>query len=188
MHTIFWKDVHMEDMIDFIFQRRSIRRYTGEKVEDAHIKLLLKAAMAAPSACNRQPWEFIVITDQEILKNIQDRLHTKDCNAPMAIIVCGDMKFALSGYGKEYWIQDCSAATENILIGASALGLGTIWVGAYPVVPIVQVLAEMLLLPPEVIPLNIIYIGHPAEEKEPGTQYNENKIHWQQYHTKKYLF
>jgi len=171
----------MTEVIDFIFQRRSIRNYSDQTVEPEKIELLLKAAMAAPSAANSQPWEFVVVTENEIMDRLRERLLFGRYNAPVAIAVCGSPKVASNPAGKKFWIQDCSAAIENILIAAVGLGLGTVWIGVYPIEPTERSVRQVLNIPEDVTPLGIIYVGYPAETKEARTRFNERLVHWQQY-------
>lgn len=158
-----------------ILERRSIRKYTDEPVSEVDLKDLLQAAMSAPSAHNKQPWEFIVVKDRQLLIEIT-KAHPYSkmlMEAPMAIIVCGDQTREYSGF----WVQDCSAATENILIAARDKGLGSVWLGVYPREKMVEDIRKIFNIPGDVIPLNIIAIGHPAEEKEPADRYDESKVH-----------
>ncbi|GAA0721288.1 nitroreductase family protein [Clostridium malenominatum] len=160
-----------------IFKRRSIRKYTGEKVSEELLKKLLEAAMAAPSAGNQQVWEFIVVRDRKVLEDIT-KVHPyaqmlKEAGA--AIVVCADI--SREKY-KNYWVQDCAAATENILIEAEYLGLGAVWLGVHPVEERVRGIKDLFKLPKDVYPLSIISIGHPAEKKEPANRFDENKIHY----------
>jgi nitroreductase len=136
-----------ENVIDTIFARRSIRKYTSKGISETDLTTLLKAAMAAPSASNRTPWHFIVITDHD------------------------------TQISPQYWVQDCSAATENLLIAATALGLGTVWLGVHPRESRVDAIKKILRIPEHIIPLNVVSIGHPGEEKDPRTQYNESRVH-----------
>lgn len=168
-------------IIDVIFKRRSIRKYQDKPVAKESIITLLEAAMAAPTAINSQPWEFIVSDDEEKLSQIKQTYAFARYNAPTAILVCGNMEHALEGQNREYWIQDCSAATQNILLTATDLGLGSVWIGIYPYDNRIQFLRELFNLPKHITPLNIIYVGYPAEQKEPRTQYNESKVHWHHY-------
>jgi nitroreductase len=159
-----------------ILERRSIRKYTDEPISDQDIKELLQAAMAAPSAGNQQPWEFIVVNDREILNKIPE-VHPYSqmlMMAPLAIIVCGNLD---KEKHEGYWVQDCSAATENILIEAQYKGLGAVWLGIYPRKERVKGLKELFNLPEDIIPLSIVSIGHPAESKEPSNRYNQSAIH-----------
>jgi nitroreductase len=161
-----------------ILERRSIRKYTDEPVSDDDLKNLLKAAMAAPSAGNQQSWEFVAVRDRDTL-NTMIRFHPGGGynmlgHAPLAIVVCGDLERQLH---EGYWVQDCSAATENILIAAHSLGLGAVWLGAYPREDRVGKIKELLGIPENIMPLCIISVGHPAEEKKPSNRYDETRIH-----------
>jgi nitroreductase len=159
-----------------IFERRSIRKYTSEDVSDKFVKELLKAAMAAPSAGNQQPWDFIVIKDRAILNEIP-KVHQYAQmlkEAPVAIIVCGVLEREKH---VGYWMQDCAAAIENILIEAQFLGLGAVWLGVYPREDRVAGLKKLLEIPENVIPIAVISIGYPAESKEASQRYDEKKIH-----------
>jgi nitroreductase len=161
-----------------ILERRSIRKYTDEPVSSQDREKLLRAAMAAPSAGNQQPWEFIIIDDRETL-NTMVEFHERGGyhmlgHAPLAIIVCGDLEKQLH---KGYWIQDCSAATENILLAAKSLGLGSVWLGVYPREARVANIRDLLEIPEGIIPLCIISVGHPDETKKPSDRYDEARIH-----------
>jgi nitroreductase len=147
--------------------------------------LLLKAAMSAPTACNSQPWEFIVVTEPETLDRIRERFLFARYNAPAAIVVCGNVTIANNSAARQHWVQDCSAATENILIAAAGMGLGAVWIGVYPYPSRIKPLAEALGIPENVTPLSMVYVGHPAETKEPRTQYDEHKVYWQCYEPRK---
>ncbi len=163
-----------ESLLDTIFARRSIRRYTQEPVDEQIIEMLLKAAMAAPSASNRQPWQFVVVTEREALDGLaESHPYGKMLfDAPLCIAVCGDV-----AESEHYWVQDCCAATENLLLAATARGLGAVWLGVYPREKRVAAIRERLHLPDHITPLNLISIGHPAEEKQPRTQYDETRVH-----------
>lgn len=161
-------------VIETIFARRSIRQYTSERIGAKELKTLLEAAMAAPSASNRKPWHFIIITDRGILDELA-KVHPYGsmlAEAPLGIAVCGDTHIS-----PRYWVQDCSAATENLLLAAAALGLGAVWLGVHPRERRVNAIRKVLKIPENIVPLNLISIGHPAEEKEPRTQYNEDRVH-----------
>lgn len=158
-----------------ILSRRSIRKYTPDKVPEKDIRDLLEAAMAAPSAGNAQPWYFIVIDDRDILRQIPS-FHPYSHmlkEATVAILVCGDE--TLEKY-KGYWVQDCSAATENILIAVAEKGLGAVWLGVYPIEERVAGLRRLLGIPDHVIPFSLIPVGYPAEHKEPANRYNEARV------------
>ena len=162
------------DLIQTIFARRSIRKYTSEPVSEEHIQTLLEAAMAAPSASNRKPWQFIVVTDRERLDALaESHPHGKMLfDAALSISVCGDLTEM-----ERYWVQDCSAATENLLLAAVALGLGAVWLGVYPRDERVAAVRDILALPDHITPLNLIAIGHPAEVKRPRTQFDGDRVH-----------
>ncbi len=168
------------DAMEAIFARRSIRKYTSEPVTDDELKQLLKAAMYAPSAGNQRPWEFIVIRDRETLNSIPGihRYAQMLKQAQAAIVVCGDItKQKYDGF----WVQDCSAATQNILLAATALGLGAVWLGVHPVVERVEDLRKMLDIPTNVVPLSIVSLGRPGEERERSDRYDESRIHMERW-------
>ncbi|MBI4731474.1 MAG: nitroreductase family protein [Chloroflexi bacterium] len=171
--------------MDAIFRRRSIRKYTDRPVETEKLELLLKAAMAAPSAMNCRPCEFVVVTDPEKLAQFRKRLIFGDRNAPSAIVVCGNPSLSANPAARLFWVQDCSAAAENILIAAVGLGLGTVWVGIHPVGEFVRIVREIAGLPRHVTPLGLVYVGYPAEEKPARTQYDGHKVYWQKYEKRK---
>ena len=166
----------------FLFKRRSIRKFTEEPLTDFQIEGLLQAAMAAPSAMNNQPWEFVVVTDAKILEQIRQGLIFGKHIAPLAIAVCGNKQKILQKLpATEFWVQDCSAATQNILLAASAMGLGSVWLGVHPVTEFSKHIAKILALPKHISPLSVIYVGHPAVEKEAHSKYDESHISWQKY-------
>ncbi len=175
----------MEHILDIIMKRRSIRRYVDRPVEPEMLNMLLQAAMAAPSAMNSQPWEFVVVTEKEKMDQLRSVLLFGQYNAPAAIIVCGSSKVAGNAAHNLFWVQDCSAALENILIAAAGMGLGTVWIGTHPVKPNVDAVRMVLKIPRRITPLGVVYVGYPAEEKRPRTQYKEERVHWQQYSGKK---
>jgi nitroreductase len=175
----------MPEIIDIILSRRSIRQFKAETVDDETLTLLLKAAMSAPTACNSQPWEFIVVTQKEMLDQIRAKILFARYNASAAIVVCGNVNIANNSAARDHWVQDCSAATENILIAAAGLGLGAVWIGIYPYPSKIKPVAEVLGIPEHVTPLSMVYIGYPAETKEPRTQYDEHRVYWQSYEPRK---
>jgi len=166
-------------MIDTIFARRSIRKYTSELVTKEQIRTLLEAAMAAPSANNRKPWHFIVVRERSTLDHLADVHPYAQMlrQAPLCIVPCGVPRAS-----EAYWVQDLSAATENILLAATSLGLGTCWCGVYPrEEERGKAIRQILGIPENIVPLCLIAVGHPAERKEPRTQYDEARVHWERW-------
>lgn len=163
-----------DELIQTIFARRSIRSYTRESIAEGQVQTLLEAAMAAPSASNLKPWHFIVVTNRKTLDSLAGAhpFGKMLFEAPLCICVCGDP--TISG---RYWVQDCSAASENLLLAAVALDLGAVWLGVYPREERVTAVRKALGIPDRIVPLNVISIGHPAEEKEPRTQYEKGRVH-----------
>jgi nitroreductase len=168
-------------ILDTLFHRRSIRKYTDQPVEPEKLDLLMQAAMSAPTAMNCKPWEFVVVTDPEKLAQFRKRLIFGNRNAPAAIVVCGNPSLSVNPAAQLFWVQDCSLAGENILIAAAGLGLGTVWIGVHPVAEFVRVVREVVGLPKHVRPLGLIYVGYAAEEKPARTQYDAKRVHWQKY-------
>jgi nitroreductase len=171
----------MSDILQHILARRSIRKFTAEAVSDEDILRLLQAAMAAPSASNRKPWEFVVVTDPEVRQKLRNVLVLGRYAAPLGIAVCGNLRRAYPWPVQDFWIEDCSAAMQNILLTATGLGLGCVWIGVHPVKPLELAVRSVLALPKHVVPLGVTWIGHPAETKPPRTQYDEQAVFWQQY-------
>lgn len=164
-------------MLDTILSRRSIRRYTDRPVEPEKIEQILRAGMAAPSARNGQPWQFVVVTDRDLL-NAVPKIHPYAqmlTEAAFAIVVCGETKEETV---KGYWVQDCSAASENMLLAAHALGLGGVWLGVYPRTERVEPIKKMFALPQDITPLCILSFGYPAEHKEPSNRYDPSRVHY----------
>ncbi len=165
--------------LDAIYARRSIRKYEDRPVEREKLVELVKAATAAPTATNRRPWHFIIVDDNEEMNGIRSVMRFGKYNAPAAIVVCGDMKRALPSFARDFWVQDCSAALQNILLAALDYDLGTVWLGVTPVPAHVEKVSAYLGLPNHIVPLGIVYVGYPAEEKEPRTQFVEENISYQ---------
>lgn len=179
------EDMNMQNssVMENILSRTSIRDYQDKPVEDEKIEQMLRAAMAAPTAGNKQPWRFIVIKEKSTLNAISDKFPTMKmaAKAPLAIVVCGDLKATFPGEGVEYWVQDASAATENLLLEAHSLGLGAVWCGIYPIKERVEQLKEMLNIPEDIVPLNVIPIGYPADDPTPKDKWNPDAIHYESY-------
>ncbi|MFN2183971.1 MAG: nitroreductase family protein [Anaerolineae bacterium] len=163
----------MDDRLATIFARRSIRAYTDEPVSEKDLKSLLEAGMAAPSGSNRKPWHFVAVTERQVLRALAEA-HPYGkmlAHAGAAIAVCGDPSVS------KWWVQDCSAATENILIAATALGLGAVWIGCHGSPEREQAIRDVLGIPESIAVLSLLSVGHPAEEREARTQYDPNKVH-----------
>ncbi len=167
-----------EAVLNNIATRTSIRDYTRQTVEKDKIDKMLQAAMAAPTAMNRQPWHFVVVDQRSLLDQLAEaNPHAKMLKkAPLAIVVCGDMDKAIEGGGRDFWIQDASAATENLLLAAHAMGLGAVWTGLYPAEDRCKAVETVLHLPDNIIPLNITVIGYPAEHPQPKDKYKKENI------------
>jgi nitroreductase len=168
----------MTDVLEIFYKRRSIRKFTEEPVSREDLIALLKAGMSGPSAMNARPWEFVVVTEKETLSKFRKNLMFAKMVAPAAICVLGSKRLQTNKGGDLFWAQDCSAATENILLAATAMGFGTVWIGIHPVHIFERQVKSILNLPSGVTPLNLIMIGHPAEEKEARTQYDAARVHW----------
>ena len=172
--------------IENIMTRTSIRQYTDQPVEQEKIDIMLKAAMAAPTAVNLQPWHFIVIDDKNTLKLLSGQ---QPNNAPLMIAVCGDTNKTTMPDGKsklpDFWVQDVSAATENLLLAAHAQGLGAVWTGVYPVMERVAEVANVLNCPENIIPLAVVRIGYPDESPEPKDKFKQENISYNKFGGKK---
>ena len=166
------------NVFDALMGRRSIRKYTDEKIPDEKITKLLKAAMNAPSGGNVQPWHFIVVNKHETLLRIME-IHPYSKmleGASHAIIVLGDTTAHSKGI-ERFWVQDCSAAVENLLIAAHALGLGAVWLGGYPNMEIVDGLRAEFNVPDHINALAVISLGYPDETKPPRENYRQERVH-----------
>ena len=165
--------------IQSIYTRVSVREFTGEKISAEQIDTLLRAAMSAPSAINRQPWAFIVVTDDTLIAKLGEALPYSRCsNHPAcAIIPCGDLSKAIEGEMGAFWINDVSAATQNILLAAHAMGLGAVWTGLHPDMNRAGLVQKMLGLPEHIIPLCVVPVGVPAEHPAVKDKYIPENIH-----------
>lgn len=163
---------------EVLLKRRSVRKFTEESVSEEMIEKLLHAAMSGPSACNKKPWDFYVVTNEEKLEELKSASKFSKFSSKLAIIVCGNLSRALPMQMASYWIQDCSAATENILLRVTDLGLGAVWCGIHPQKRAEERVRKCLGIDEKQIPLNIIFIGHPAEEPEARDQYEEKRVHY----------
>jgi nitroreductase len=172
------KEGHPMEVLEAIYQRRSIRKYTHQPVPEEMVREILGAAMMAPSAGNAQPWQFIVITAREILVRVKDfNPHAAmAAGAPLAILICGDLdreKFP------GYWVQDCAAATQNLLLAARARGLGTVWTGIYPMEDRVANFSRHFKLPARVIPMALVVVGWPAQNINGENRFKAERIHYE---------
>ncbi|MCF8225459.1 MAG: nitroreductase family protein [Bacteroidales bacterium] len=166
-----------ESLVTCINSRRSIRKYSEKVISGPEINEILKAAMQAPSAVNRQPWHFVVIKNRELLRKIAD-IHPNASfvvSASHSILVCGDEKLE---HDKGYSILDCSAATQNMLLAAHALGIGACWIGIHPREKRKRAFSELFELPDHVKPIALVSLGYPAEEKKPAERFSPNRIHF----------
>ncbi len=164
------------DTIKAIMTRRSIRRFKDRPVDEKKIKTILRAAMQAPSARNSQPWHFIVITDRRLLSAIPE-FHPNArmlLQAPTAVMICGDIQIEES---IEYINTDCSAATQNLLLAAHALGLGAVWLGIYPRERRVEEIRKLLGIPRTITPIALVALGYAAEDKEPEERFQAKRVH-----------
>ncbi len=175
-----------EIVLDNILARTSIRSYQDRPVEQDKIEKLLRAGMAAPSAVDKRPWHFVVVTDKQVLEGLAQANPNAGmaARAPLAIVVCGDKTKALTRV-PDYWIQDSSAATENILIAAQGMGLGAVWTGTYPVTERVEKVAAVLNLPEHIIPFCTIVIGYPERYQAPKDKWDEGNISYNTFGGKK---
>ena len=169
--------------IENIMTRCSVRQYTNQPVAKETVDTLLKAAMAAPTASNKQPWAFIVVDEQALKDSITAVLKYGHpiAKAPVAIVVCGDLQKSSEDINGGYWIQDCSAATENILLAAHAVGLGAVWCGVYPREERVANIRRILNLPDNLVPLNVIAIGYPSGKNSVKNKFKPENIHYNKF-------
>jgi len=172
--------------IENIMTRTSIRQFKAQPVEQEKIDIMLKAAMAAPTAVNLQPWHFIVIDDAKTLEMLAGR---QPSNAPLMIAVCGDTDKTTMPDGKtklpDFWVQDVSAAIENLLLAAHAQGLGAVWTGVYPAMERVSEVANVLNCPQNIIPVAVVRVGYPDEAPQPKDKFKQENISYNKFGAKK---
>ncbi|MFH0738983.1 MAG: nitroreductase family protein [Candidatus Omnitrophota bacterium] len=177
--------------IEVIHSRKSVRNYTGVPATKEQLEILLKAGMAAPSAMDRRPWAFVVVTDEALLAKLADGLPSSKMitRAKAAIIVCGVIERqdgegqikiykTLDDKVQNLWVQGCSAASENILLAAEAIGLGAVWTGMYPSKERMAHIRSTLGIPERVMPLNVIAVGNPTGVDRPKNKFDSSNIHW----------
>ena len=176
--TVITNSDTMNNAIETIMTRTSIRSFTDRAVSADTIEMLLRAGMAAPTAVNLQPWHYVVVNDRAKLDELagNGRQSKMLQESLLAIVVCGDMNKAMQGPGQAFWIQDCSAATENILLAAHALGLGAVWTGCYPIEERMAMVSQVLNLPEHIIPLSVIVMGYPAENPQPKNKWKPENV------------
>lgn len=164
------------DALECIHTRRSVRKYEDREVPAEYLEEILAAAMTAPSACDQRPWHFVVATERELLDKIPDfSPHAKMVRqAPLGILVCADPSLEKC---KDYWVQDCSSATMNILTAVRALGLGAVWTGVYPREDRVEGFRAHMNVPENIVPFSFIVIGWPDEDQERKDRYDPSRVH-----------
>lgn len=170
------------EQLSCVFHRRSVRKYTDEPVSREHEELLLSAGFSAPSARNARPWEFIVVRDKkrlEALSTVRPYWPMLK-NAGLAVIVCANLR-DYQGSTRDFFIQDCAAATQNILVAAEGLGLGAVWLGCYPTKEGPEGVRRILEIPEDIIPFSVISVGHPAEHARPHPEIVPERVHYDKY-------
>ncbi|PKL44594.1 MAG: hypothetical protein CVV41_04315 [Candidatus Riflebacteria bacterium HGW-Riflebacteria-1] len=163
-----------------IHQRKSVRSYTSQEVSQEQLVAMVKAGMAAPTARNRQPWQFVVLHDKAIMTSLAEKLPYAKmlASAAAAIVVCGDLEIAKAGNSEDMWMLDCSAATQNILLAAESMGLGAVWTACYPYADRMQVTSQAIGLPEHILPLCVIPLGYPTGIDKPKDKWKPERLHW----------
>ena len=178
-HTTSYAQIpqQIDDALTVIHRRKSVRKYLDKPVSREQLTVLMKAGMAAPTAADKRPWAFVAVTERAVLDSLAESSPTGKMlrQAAAAIVVCGDTRRALNS---NVWTQDCSAASQNILLAAEAIGLGAVWIGIYPEYFKYNHVRRTLGIPMEVIPLNIISIGWPTGAEKPKQKFDPDNIHW----------
>lgn len=168
-----------------IFTRRSIRSFIKEKkVEQEKVDILLRAAQQAPSACNKQPWEFLVLDDEKIIDSIApiDKHYVLAAKAPLVIIVLGNEKTSYRGEnGLAWYPHDLSASIQNILLQAAELGLGSVWIGTYPDEKRINGLKKHFNMPEHITPFAVIAVGYSEDKHKFVDRYDSSKVHYNKY-------
>ena len=167
-------------VLEIIHSRKSVRSYTDEPVAPEQVQTLLKAAMAAPSGRNLQPWRFVVVTKQDTKDKLAVGFNKMIAKAPVVIVICG-LTIKKDGTPNNNWTADCAAATENLLLAAEALGLGAVWTACYPYDDRMNPAIEALNLPEDVKPYCIVPVGHPAGSEQPKDKWNPENIHYEKW-------
>ena len=164
------------DLMDALLSRRSIRKYIPGEIDPNDLARILRAGMAAPSAGNEQPWHFVVIRSRDTLKALSEAHPYAEMvqSASLAILVCAEMEVVKH---RDFWPQDCAAATENILLAIHGLGLGSVWIGVYPREARVAEVRRVVILPDHVVPFSLLPVGIPGELKSPADRFTPNRLH-----------
>ncbi len=159
-----------------ILQRRSVRKFSKKQIEKEHLELLAEAGFSAPSACNKKPYKITIITNPELVSRLDSLSRFQKINSPCIIVVSGDLKKALPKAWAEYWIQDASAVTQNILIMAQSLGLSTCWTGLHPQKVLAENVRIALNLSENFIPLSLIHVGYGEENLPPHSGFDKEHV------------
>lgn len=167
-------------VLDNIFTRKSVRLYTDREVTPEQVECMLRAAMAAPSGMNLQPWRFVVVTEKATKEKLAVGFNKMIAKAPVAIVVCGKTTGKLGGTNHN-WTADCAAATENLLLAAESLGLGAVWTACYPYEDRMRPAIESLGLPEDITPYCIIPVGYPAGNDKPKDKWKPENIHYEKW-------
>lgn len=168
------------DLFEALFTRRSIRKFTDQPIPDDDLRKILECAMYAPSACNEQPWQFLVFRDagkKAMLAKTSPHTGMAE-RAAAVIIVCGDLSLEKAA---GFWVQDCSVAVQNLLLAARGLGIGTVWCGVHPVQEREEYLRKHLELPENIIPFALVCLGWPEQPFKPADRFHEDRIHWEKW-------
>ncbi|HBF88674.1 MAG TPA: nitroreductase family protein [Bacteroidales bacterium] len=165
------------DVLNCIINRRSIRRFKNQNIEIQKVEDILKAAMYAPTARNQQTFEFVVINNRQMLDDISEIHPYANMlkQAPLAILVCHNHQKVKSD---GFWIQDLAAVTQNILLQAYSLGIGSVWLGVYPREDRENGLKKYLNLPEDIVPFSLVALGYADENPHTTNRYDSNKIHF----------
>jgi len=168
----------MNNLTKLILRRKSVRRFAECSLSESEINTLLRAAMAAPSAKNAQPWHFVVIEDLTMLKQLSEQLPYAKMlsSAALAVVVCGDRQVH-KGESAPNWMLDCAAATQNLLLVAESMDFGAVWTGCFPYKDRIEMVSTALELPKHIIPLNVIAIGAPLGNERPLDKWKPDRIH-----------
>ena len=168
-----------EIILSNIYNRKSVRNFSNEKVDKSDLLKIIKAGMSAPSALNLQPWEFIVFDLEETIEWMVE-LHDYSKmfkTATAGIVVCGNMEKTIKGF-EDFWVQDCSAATQNLLLATESLNLGGVWLGIYPIEERYKKIMDYFNLPENIIPFAVIALGHPSKDEKSKDKWDCKKLHW----------